>query len=143
MLFNSNEFILFFPLVFLVYFLVPKKARTIVLLIASYVFYMGWNAKYALLIAFSTLITYCSGLLINRFETKKTSLLSSENEEQSTLTDDLTKVLNNFQRKKKIVMFACIFDFSCCWTCLMLWLQHMGRLQNYWTSASWLLWFHQ
>ena len=109
MLFNSNEFILFFPIVFLVYFLVPKKARTIVLLIASYVFYMGWNAKYALLIAFSTFITYCSGLLINRFETRKTSLLSSENEEQSTLTDDLTKALNNFQRKKKIVMFACIF----------------------------------
>ena len=64
MLFNSYEFLLFFPIVTLVYFIVPKKIRYVWLLIASYYFYMGWNAKYALLLLTSTIITYISGLLL-------------------------------------------------------------------------------
>lgn len=42
------------------------------LLIASYYFYMNWNANYAVLIAFSTLVTYVSGLLLGKTE-KQTS----------------------------------------------------------------------
>ncbi len=66
MLFNSIEFILFFPIVTLLYFLIPHKVRYIWLLLASYFFYMCWNPKYALLIATSTVITYLSGILINK-----------------------------------------------------------------------------
>ncbi|MCD8005041.1 MAG: MBOAT family protein [Oscillospiraceae bacterium] len=66
MLFNSIDFLIFFPLVTLAYFLLPKRARWVWLLVASYFFYMCWNAKYALLIAASTLITYLSGLLLQR-----------------------------------------------------------------------------
>lgn len=65
MLFNSVDFLLFFPLVTAIYFLLPHRARWVWLLITSYYFYMCWNAKYALLIALSTLITYASGLLIH------------------------------------------------------------------------------
>ena len=44
MLFNSLEFILFFPIVCLVYYLLPGiKGRTIFLLLASYYFYMCWE----------------------------------------------------------------------------------------------------
>lgn len=64
MLFNSISFLLFFPLVLLVYYVVPKKTRYIWLLVCSYYFYMCWNAKYAILIAASTLITYISGILL-------------------------------------------------------------------------------
>lgn len=64
MLFNSFHFLAFFPIVCLVYFIIPKKLRYIWLLFASYYFYMSWNAKYAILIALSTLITWVSGLLI-------------------------------------------------------------------------------
>lgn len=64
MLFNSYSFLLFFPVVVLVYFVVPKRTRYIWLLIASYYFYMGWNAKYALLLLLSTFITYLSGVLM-------------------------------------------------------------------------------
>lgn len=64
MLFNSYSFLLFFPIVTLVYFIIPKKIRYIWLLAASYYFYMGWNAKYALLLLTSTMITYLSGLLL-------------------------------------------------------------------------------
>lgn len=62
MLFNSIDFLMFFPIVVLVYWVVPKKLRYIWLLVASYYFYMGWNAQYALLIAASTAITYLCGL---------------------------------------------------------------------------------
>ncbi len=66
MLFNSIEFLIFFPLVTLVYFVLPRRVRWVWLLGASYYFYMSWNPRYAVLIALSTVITYASGLLIAR-----------------------------------------------------------------------------
>jgi len=66
MLFNSYNFLIFFPIVTLIYFLIPHKIRYIWLLITSYYFYMCWNAKYALILLFSTLVTYISGLLISK-----------------------------------------------------------------------------
>lgn len=66
MLFNSYDFMLFFPIVIFIYFIIPKKIRYIWLLFSSYYFYMGWNPKYAILIAISTIITYLSGILLNK-----------------------------------------------------------------------------
>ena len=70
MLFNSIEFLVFFPIVAGLFFIIPKKFRCLWLLIASYYFYMSWNPKYAVLIAFSTFITYISGILMERANTK-------------------------------------------------------------------------
>ena len=64
MLFNSYSFFVFFPIVVVVYFLLPKRVSYLWLLTASYYFYMGWNAKYALLLLLSTAITYISGIVI-------------------------------------------------------------------------------
>ena len=69
MLFNSLMFIAFFLVVFLLYSVIPKKMRSIFLLIVSYVFYMGWNVKYIFLIMFSTLTTYGFALLIEKADT--------------------------------------------------------------------------
>lgn len=66
MLFNSLEFLIFFPIVTLVYFLIPHKVRYLWLLGASYYFYMCWNPEYALLMATSTVITYASGFFIDK-----------------------------------------------------------------------------
>ncbi|MBO4290867.1 MAG: MBOAT family protein [Lachnospiraceae bacterium] len=66
MQFNSLEFLIFFPIVVGIYFVIPKKIKYIWLLIASYYFYMCWNAKYAILIAFSTAVTYLSGRLLEK-----------------------------------------------------------------------------
>ena len=49
MLFNSIEFLLFFPITIIIFFMLPSKAKNVELLIMSYLFYMGWNAKYSLL----------------------------------------------------------------------------------------------
>lgn len=67
MLFNSIDFIIFFPIVVFIYIIIPKKLRCVWLLAASYYFYMSWNPKYALLILTSTLITYGCGILTERF----------------------------------------------------------------------------
>ncbi len=62
MLFNSLHFLVFFPIVLGIYYLIPQKIRTYWLLAASYYFYMCWNVKYVLLLLFSTIVTYVSGL---------------------------------------------------------------------------------
>lgn len=71
MLFNSFHFLIFFPLVVLVYFLIPRKMRYIWLLAASYYFYMCWNAKYALLLFFSTAVTWLAGLAMEHVSGKE------------------------------------------------------------------------
>ena len=64
MLFNSIEFMFFFPIAVLGYYVVPKRIRYIWLLICSYYFYMSWNPEYALLILTSTVITYIGSRII-------------------------------------------------------------------------------
>lgn len=71
MIFNSVQFLVFFPIVTAVYFILPKKIRYIWLLIASYYFYMCWNAKYAILLFLSTFVTYVCGLLIEKVKSKE------------------------------------------------------------------------
>ena len=66
MLFNSFQFLLFFPLVLIFYFALPKKAKNLWLLGASYFFYMNWNAKYGLLLLSFTLITYLASIVIEK-----------------------------------------------------------------------------
>ena len=58
---------IFFPIVLAVYFFIPKKLRTVWLLAASYYFYMSWNAMYIILIGLSTVATYLSAILFERF----------------------------------------------------------------------------
>lgn len=77
MLFNSYPFMIFFPIILLIYFLVPKKIRYIVLLVGSYYFYMCWNVKYVILILFSTVITYLAGLCIEKTQYKKSAMTAS------------------------------------------------------------------
>lgn len=66
MLFNSIDFLMFFPIVVLLCLIIPRKLRYLWLLAASYYFYMCWNAKYAFLLLAVTLCTYLSGLFLPR-----------------------------------------------------------------------------
>ncbi len=66
MIFNSTDFLIFFPFVTLIYYLIPLKIRCYWLLVASYYFYMCWNPKYILLLLSSTIITYLSGLCLEK-----------------------------------------------------------------------------
>lgn len=66
MLFNSLEFLVFFPIVVVVYFSLPQRFRWIFLLGASYYFYMCWKAEYVVLILASTLIDYVAGIQMGK-----------------------------------------------------------------------------
>lgn len=64
--FNSIQFLLFFPIVAVLNFVVPRKYRWIPLLISSYYFYLTWNAKLFFLILFTTAVSFASGILIEK-----------------------------------------------------------------------------
>ena len=67
MLFNSFEFLIFFPVVCIIYFLLKdNRWRIPFLLVASYYFYMNWKPVYAVLILTSTVTTYLCGLLVEK-----------------------------------------------------------------------------
>lgn len=70
MLFNSLSFVYFLPAVIILYYILPFKYRWILLLLASYYFYMCWKVEYILLIVTSTLIDYTAGIMMGR-QTKK------------------------------------------------------------------------
>lgn len=64
MLFNSLEFLIFFPLVTIIYFLLPYRWRWLHLLIASCIFYMAFIPVYILILIFTIVIDYYAGILI-------------------------------------------------------------------------------
>ena len=70
MLFNSLEFIIFFPIVVLLYFNIPKRYRWLFLLGSSYYFYMSWNPKYIILILLSTFVDYFAAQFMGKTEKK-------------------------------------------------------------------------
>ncbi len=73
MLFNSFEFVLFLPIVFLLYWFVFKRLKwqNFFLVVASYVFYGWWDGRFLILIALTTLFSYASGRLITHYEGRR------------------------------------------------------------------------
>ena len=72
MLFNSFEFLIFLPIVFLLYWFVFKgrQAQNLFIVVASYVFYGWWAWRFLVLIFITTLLSYLSGLLIEKYRDK-------------------------------------------------------------------------
>jgi len=73
MLFNSIEFLLFLPVVFLLYWLVvrSRQAQNLFVIAASYVFYGWWNWRFLGLIILATTTSYVGGLLLEHFEGRR------------------------------------------------------------------------
>ncbi len=68
MLFNSFEFFIFLPLVFLGYWFVfkPLKWQNLFVIFISYLFYGWWDWRFLVLIAFTSLCSYLSGIYLER-----------------------------------------------------------------------------
>lgn len=71
MLFNSVDYLIFFPVVIALYFAIPVKWRWLLLLIASYYFYMCWKAEYVILIMVTTLVDYFVALKMGQVTSRK------------------------------------------------------------------------
>ncbi len=68
MLFNSIEFMIFFPVVTILYFILPHKIRWFLLLASSCLFYMAFVPKYILILGFTIVIDYIAGILIDKMK---------------------------------------------------------------------------
>lgn len=79
MVFSSLTFLFYFlPIVLIIYYIVPKKAKNIVLLISSLLFYFYGEPKFGILMVISILLTYIHGLLMDKYpKRKKLFLISS------------------------------------------------------------------
>jgi len=64
MLFNSYQFLFFFPIVTILYFILPHRLRWLHLLISSCVFYMAFIPAYILILLFTIVIDYIAGIMI-------------------------------------------------------------------------------
>lgn len=68
MLFNSIQFVIFFPIAIWLYFIIPYKFKNVYLLAVSYFYYMSWEISYALLLAGSTLVCYFGAIAMEKIE---------------------------------------------------------------------------
>ena len=70
MLFNSIDFLIFLPIVFLLYWYIfrTRGRQNLLIVVMSYVFYGWWDWRFLFLIAFTSLCSYLSGLLLERTE---------------------------------------------------------------------------
>ncbi|AXT55051.1 MBOAT family protein [Aquimarina sp. MMG015] len=74
MYFNSFDFLIFLPIVFVAYWLFQKgklQFQNIILLVSSYIFYGWWDYRFLALIALSTLVDYLVGIRISLCDTQK------------------------------------------------------------------------
>jgi len=71
MLFNSIDFAIFLPIVFILYWFVTAKnlrAQNVLVVVASYVFYGWWDWRFLSLIIFSTILDYTIGVRFSKTE---------------------------------------------------------------------------
>ncbi len=74
---NSLAFLAFLALVLVVYYIVPKKVQWVVLLVASYGFYLTSGIKNVLFIIATTIFTYLSGLWMQKIRDKQQDYVKS------------------------------------------------------------------
>jgi alginate O-acetyltransferase complex protein AlgI len=71
MLFNSIDFAIFLPIVFILYWFATDKnlkLQNFLIVVASYLFYGWWDWRFLSLILFSTLIDYSIGIRLSKEE---------------------------------------------------------------------------
>ena len=74
MIFNSIDFVIFLPIVFLLYWFVFNRTirlQNAFVVLASYIFYGWWDWKFLILIAFTSFFSWGSGLLIGKYNGHK------------------------------------------------------------------------
>ncbi len=74
--FNSLQYLIFLPVTVILYFVLPRRAKNPMLLVASYYFYACWQPVYACLMLFSTVATYICGMLIAKKPVRKKTWLT-------------------------------------------------------------------
>ena len=120
MLFNSISFLFFLPIVFLVYwFACPtRKIQNMFLVVASYVFYGWWDWRFLMLIAFTSICSFSSGLLIDYYSKDRNCqrIVSGMNILVNLLILGVFKYYNFFMNS--IETLFCDFGYQMDWVTL-------------------------
>lgn len=118
MLFNSFEFMLFLPIVFLLYWFVfkPRRLQNLFLVVASYVFYGWWDWRFLLLIALTSACSYASGLLLEHYEGRRKAqkIVSASNIVLNLLILGVFKYYNFFVESLES-LFNSLFSYHLDW----------------------------
>ncbi len=103
MLFNTIEFLFFMPILFLAYYIVPKRFQWIILLFFSIVFYL-FSVPVFILYVLGTIVTTYFGALFLGF-TVKPAKRNLEEASNNVVFDDIPRVNH---RKRKVIIFSVI-----------------------------------
>ena len=71
MTFNSLDFLIFYPIVLLLHYILPFRFRWMMLLAASLLFYMWWSAPLFFLILFTTVVSWICSVIIEKTDDPK------------------------------------------------------------------------
>lgn len=97
MLFNSIDFAIFLPIVFLLYWFVFKKNLTIqnlFIVTASYLFYGWWDWRFLILIGFTSICSWGSGIIIHNITTNSTTDTEKSVKRKARTITTLNIILN-------------------------------------------------
>lgn len=111
MLFTSYEFLFFLAIIFLLYYIIPKKLQWSFLLLASYLFYFLANPYYLLYIMATTLTVYLTARVIER---KKERFKDWYNNQKKQLGKEEKKLLKEREKKKEfhLLLFGLLLNLG-------------------------------
>lgn len=108
MLFTSYEFILFIIIIFILYYIVPKKVQWMLLLAASYVFYSFAGIKYVGYILTTTISTYFASKRIGILQRTGAEYIK---ENKAELSREERKAYKARIKKKQRILVASLYGF--------------------------------
>ncbi len=107
MLFTSYEFIAFLAIVFVLYYLVPKRAQWPLLLVFSYIFYYLADPRYLIFILVTTISTYWISLRMEKINNEQNTYIA---ENKATLSREEKKAYKaKMKAKKWRFLLLCLF----------------------------------
>lgn len=102
MQFTSISFLVFASLLLLIYYIAPKKLQWVILLIASYIFYLSAGLEYLFFIVFTTLTTYIASRIIDSRIAKQKLYLAEHKEELSR--EEKKEYKDKIKKKNQIAL---------------------------------------
>lgn len=104
MQFASMSFLAFAAVLLLIYYIVPKKLQWVILLTASYIFYISAGLEYLFFIVFTTLTTYVSARIIDLRLAKQKLYLAEHKEELSR--EEKKEYKDKIKKKNQVILLA-------------------------------------
>ena len=121
MLFNSIEFLIFLPIVFVLYWFVfrQRKWQNLLIVAASYVFYGWWDWRFLVLIIFTSLCSFVSGILLERYDDRRgaRTAISAANIVANLIVLGFFKYYNFFVESLNALVNA-LFGYNLGWVTL-------------------------